>query len=128
MRQRCMLALFLGVFLAASFDAAAAKKAPVKQSQQSQDQVTPQVGKLLATVQEAIQKENWDEAMGKLAEAQAVPDKTSFDEHTINEFLGYDYIKRGEFAAAAKAFQFGLDTGFLPPDKAAERVRVLTQV
>ena len=75
MRRAFTRSLFLSVLLSTAlsgtFQALAANTPAAQPAQQG---VTPKIGKILTAAQEAMQKESWDEALAKLAEAQAVSD------------------------------------------------------
>jgi len=47
---------------------------------------SPKVAAALKPAQEAMQAKKWQEALAKIREAQAVPDKNSFDVYVIHEF------------------------------------------
>jgi tetratricopeptide (TPR) repeat protein len=88
-----------------------------------EQKVGAKVGKPL---QEAItdgQSKKWPDALAKLREAQAVPDKTPFEEYKINEILGWVSINQKQYPEAAAAFEKTLNGGFLSADEADKRVR-----
>src|SRR5262249_27975492 len=77
---------------------------------------------------EAMKKEDWDTALAKTTEADAVAEKTPFDDYQIAEFLGFLYLKKQDYANAAKAYDRMLSSQYLPTDHRAERLKAGTQL
>lgn len=90
--------------------------------------VSAKVAKPLKAAQEALKKEQWDEAIARTREAQAIAERTPFDDYQINEFLFFASIKKGDYAAAAPALEAVVNSGFMPEDIRAERTRQLAQL
>jgi tetratricopeptide (TPR) repeat protein len=93
--------------------------------QQNPPSVSAKVAKPLKAALDAIQKEHWDEAVARLHEAQALGDRTPFDDYQIDEFLGFVAIKQNNYADAAAALERSFNSGFLPADRTTERNRNL---
>ncbi len=101
-----------------------------KKDEKKKQGVSAKVGKLLKPAQEAMKKEQWAEALAKVREAQAIPDRTPFDDYQINEFLFFVSVKQGEagYPEAAQALEKVVNSGFMPEDVRAERMRQLAQL
>lgn len=74
-------------------------------------QVSPKLAKPLHEAQEDIKAHKYAEAIAKLKEADASPDKKPFDQHVINDFLGFAYVKTNNYAEAAKAWGAEIEDG-----------------
>jgi len=90
--------------------------------------VSAKVGKPLKAAQEALQKEQWDVALEKIREAQAIPERTPYDDFQINEFVAFATIKKGDYAAAATALESVLNSGFLAEELVTDRTKQLAQL
>lgn len=101
-----------------------------KKDEKKKQGVSPKVAKPLKAANEAMKKEQWAEALTKIREAQALPERTPFDDYQINEFLFFVSIKQGEagYADAAKALEIVVKSGFMPEELKAERTRQLAQL
>lgn len=90
--------------------------------------VSRAVAKPLKAAQDALNAKNYPEALEKLKEVQAISDKSPYDEHLLNEMLGFVYVRTSQYAEAAKALEAGLNSGFLEEADVPNRVRALAQV
>lgn len=86
------------------------------------------VSKPLKAAQEAMNAKQYQTALSKLAEANAVAGKTAYDQHIINEFQGFAYVRTGQMADAARELEAGLNSGCLPDADKPTRVRALSQI
>jgi tetratricopeptide (TPR) repeat protein len=96
----------------------AAEKAPT---------VAPAVGKPLQEAQAALKAGNPKEAVVK-AQAAAAAAKSPYEIYVANEILGASYLKAGDYANLAKAFETSYNSGYMPPAEKTARLKVLTQV
>jgi tetratricopeptide (TPR) repeat protein len=98
----------------------------------AQDKDKPTVSKAAAkplkAAQEAMQGQKYDEALGKLAEVEALPKKSPYDDHLVQEMRGFIYVRQKNYAEAAKALEAGLNSGYLAPEDVSQRVKALAQV
>lgn len=94
----------------------------------AQDKVGAKVGKPMKAAQEAIQKKQWDQALAKIEEADAVPSKTPFEQFQINEFKGYVLLQQKKYAEVAKIYEQNLNSGKLPADQVDDRLKALIQL
>ena len=72
--------------------------------------------KPLQAAQAAVNAKNWDEALAKLKEVEALPTKTPFDLFVMNQFKGIAYVQSGKLAEALPCFEAQLASGFLPAE------------
>lgn len=68
------------------------------------------------------------EAEAELRTADAVEDKTPFEQFQVDELLGFVALKQAKYKDAARFYEGGLDSGFLPADQAGDRLRLLAQL
>jgi tetratricopeptide (TPR) repeat protein len=86
--------------------------------------ISAKLVKPLKAAQEAMQKQDWDTALAKTLEAKAVPEQTPYDQYQIAEFLSFLYLKKEDYANAAKAYDDLLASEFVPADTLEDRLRV----
>lgn len=121
-------ALILG---AASVGVLSVGVAPVAIAQDKKEEppkVSKAAAKPLKAAQEAMQAKKYDEALAKLKEVQGLSGLAPYDTHLMNEMFGFVYVRTGNYAEAAKALEAGLNSGFLDPSEAPQRVKALAQV
>ncbi|HKN32933.1 MAG TPA: tetratricopeptide repeat protein [Terriglobales bacterium] len=75
--------------------------------------LTPKVSALLKTAQELMNATppKYAEAIAKLKEADALPTHSAFEQHVINEMLGFTYARTSDYSDAAKMLESGLNDG-----------------
>ncbi|HUH84669.1 MAG TPA: hypothetical protein VLX85_08650 [Stellaceae bacterium] len=103
-----LLALSLGV-------AWAVAAAPAKQT------ARPQVGQPVEAAEQLVKQKKLKEALAKLAEADAVPDKSPYEIYIIEATRAVVEIDSADFPAAIEAIDAVLATGMLPPAEALQR-------
>jgi hypothetical protein len=83
--------------------------------------------KPLKAAQDMLQAKppQYAEALVKLKEVEALPGKTPYDDYLMNELEGFAYARTSDFANAAKAYEAGLNSGFLDAAEVPNRVRLL---
>jgi tetratricopeptide (TPR) repeat protein len=118
--------LFVAAALAAL--AAAGISSTPAYAQCAPAKVSAKLAKPLKAAQEAINAKQWQTALSKLAEANAVAGKTTFDQHMINEFQGFAYVRTGQMGDAARELEAGLNSGCLAEGERPTRVRALAQI
>jgi hypothetical protein len=77
--------------------------------------VSAQVGEPLREARALAQAGQFQEALAKVREADAVPNKTPAEILTIQRFYVYLYVKLGDYSDAAAASNGELATGLLSP-------------
>ncbi len=83
------------------------------------------VAKLLVPAQEALKNKQYPAALAKIHEAQALPEKTPFDQYTIAEFGCNANIGAGNYADAAKDCETRIDSSFMPQADVPQLTRAL---
>jgi tetratricopeptide (TPR) repeat protein len=95
---------------------------------EAQQKVSQKVGVPLKAAQDAIAKKRWDQALGKIREAEAAPGKTAFDQYKINEMLWYVYLQQGRNADAARVLEGQIASGQMPAGEKVQRTKTLAQL
>jgi tetratricopeptide (TPR) repeat protein len=85
------------------------------------------VGTPLKEAQTAMQKKQWDVALTKIKQADAVPTKQPHEQYAINEMLGYVLQRKGDNVGSAKAFEENLNSGRTPADQVPARQKIIAQ-
>jgi hypothetical protein len=80
-----------------------------------------QVGKPVQQAQQLIRQKKFADALARLKEADAVPDKSPYETYVIAETRAAATAGSGDYAAAAKALDAVLETHILSPPEAAKR-------
>jgi uncharacterized caspase-like protein len=92
----------------------------------------PSVSKGLANLvggaQNDMRANNFTDSIAKLRAAQAMPDKTAYDQHAINVLLAYDYVKISDFADAAPSMEAEIGDGFVAQADVPLKEKLLAQV
>jgi hypothetical protein len=89
---------------------------------QPTDTVRAEVGKPLQAAQELMKSQRFAEALARVAEADAVPDKTPFEALTIARMRGAAAMSAGQVDLALKSFEAVLSSGRLAQ---AEQLKLL---
>lgn len=71
---------------------------------------------------------NYAEAIAKLKEADGLPTHSAFEQHLINEMLGFAYVRSNDYADAVKMLESGLNDGQLDEADVPKRIRALAQL
>ncbi len=128
MKQRKTLSAVLLALTCMGSVAATAVFTPAPAYAQKAQKVGAKVGKPLKEAQELAQKGSFKEALAKVKEAQAVDKKTAYEEHTINEFLGYVAVNLKDYKTAATAFEATTTSGLLAADQLPQRLKTVIQL
>ncbi|MCC8404525.1 tetratricopeptide repeat protein [Paraburkholderia sp. MMS20-SJTN17] len=80
------------------------------------DTLRPDVGKPLSTAQDLYRAHKYKDALARIAQAAAVPNKTPYEIYMVEEMRGAALMADGEDAAAAQAYQTLLGSGQLKGD------------
>jgi len=97
-------------------------------AQAKQAQPSAKLQKILHDASEDLKAHKFSEAIAKLREAEGMSGKTPADQHIINDFLGFAYVKTNNYAEAAKAWEAELDDGFTPQADIAQKTRELAVI
>ena len=122
------LAILLAVSVVTSFIATNANAADGQKKEQEKLTVTPKVGKLLDEALTFNSKRQYDEALAKVTEARAVPNKTPFEEFKINQVAGNSLSGARRYVDAAAVFEKILDSGMLPADQVEAYTKSIIQI
>jgi len=95
---------------------------------EAQQKIGPKVGVPLKAAQEAVQKKNWNLALSKIKEAQAVQPRTAYENYKINELLWYVYLQQGRNADAARLLEQQIASGQMPAGERVQRTKTLAQL
>src|ERR1700730_13332 len=85
------------------------------------------LGKPLKEAHDDLNAKKYAHAITKLHEAEGSAGKTPYDQHLINDMLGFAYARIQNYAEAAKAWEAELDDGFTPQSEIPTRVRQLAE-
>jgi tetratricopeptide (TPR) repeat protein len=85
------------------------------------------LGKPLTEAHNDLNAKRYADAIAKLREAEGIPGKTPYDQHLINDMLGFAYARTQNYAEAAKAWEAELDDGITPQSEIPTRVRQLAE-
>jgi hypothetical protein len=88
----------------------------------SADAVRAEVGRPLLAAQELLKAQKLAEALARIAEADAVPNKTPHERFTIDRMRGAAAASAGDWALALRSFDAVIASGLLP---AAEQLKML---
>lgn len=94
----------------------------------AEEKVGVKVGKPLQAAQELAQKKQFNDALAKIKEAEAVDPKTPFEQFKIDEFKVYIHLQRGDYASAGRAMEATIASGRLPADEVVKRYKNLAQI
>ncbi|MGI9245995.1 MAG: tetratricopeptide repeat protein, partial [Steroidobacteraceae bacterium] len=95
---------------------------------EAQQKVSQKVGVPLKAAQDAIGKKRWDQALGKIKEADSAPGKTAFDQYKINEMLWYVDLQQGRNGDAARVLEGQIASGQMPAGEKVQRTKTLAQL
>src|SRR5262245_20453032 len=116
------------ILVGAGLASPAARAADEKAEKAPEKKVSKGASKLLKAAKDAADAQKYPEALAKLKEAEALPDKTPYDTHVLNELYGFVYVRTKQYPEAAKALEPGLTSGFLEPAEVDNRLKALAQV
>ncbi len=85
------------------------------------------LGKPLKEAHDDLNAKKYADAITKLREAEGIPGKTPYDQHLINDMLGFAYARIQNYAEAAKAWEAELDDGFTAQSEIPTKVRQLAE-
>ncbi len=122
-------ALLLGFHLAVGLVVASFAPAVAAAEKKDQQKVSEKVGKPLAAALEAAKSKQFDVAMSKIKDAEAVEKKTPFEQFKINEILAFIYANQKKYLDLAAIYEKNLDTPqFLPPEQADTLPKTIAQI
>jgi hypothetical protein len=87
-----------------------------------------QVGKPVQAAEQLLKQKKPKEALAKLREADAVPNKSPYEIYVIEATRAAVDLDAADDPAAIKALEAALSTGILPPAEAVQRVATMAQL
>ncbi len=87
--------------------------------------VRPEIGTPLQAAQALIKEEKYKEALAKIAETDAVANKTPYEIYSIDRLRGATAARAGDTKLAGSSFEAVVASGRLAPDEQAKIVRAL---
>jgi tetratricopeptide (TPR) repeat protein len=118
--------LVVGAAIAAVAGFLTAKPAFAEEKEKQSN--SAKLAKPLKEAHDDLNAKRFADAIAKLKEAEGIAGKTAYDQHLINDMLGFAYLRTNNFTEAAKALEVELDDGFTPQADVPSRVRALAQV
>lgn len=88
----------------------------------AQEALRPEVGKPLQAAQDLLKARKYSEALAKVREADAAPNKTANESFTIERMRGAVAQAAGDYDTASKSFEAQINSGKLP---AAEQLKLM---
>ncbi len=111
----------IAVAVAAAFGAQVTPQGEVRwSSAQAQEQVRAEVGKPLQAARDLIKAQKYKEALAKLKEVEAVPNRTANENFLLEQMRASAAMQAGDLATASKSTQALISSGKLP---AADQAR-----
>lgn len=80
------------------------------------DKVGKAVGEPLNAAIQAVQKSDWATAMASIKQAQAVPDRSDYENYVINKMLSLVAFNMKDYATALAAVEAALASPAMPPE------------
>jgi tetratricopeptide (TPR) repeat protein len=75
-----------------------------------------------------VNAKNYQDARSKLKEVEALPNRTPYDTHVMNELFGVAYVRLNNYVEAGKYLEPGVTDGFLEPKDVYTRIKALAQL
>ncbi len=119
-------ALFTALNLAVSI---AAMSLPVSSvSAADEGKVSTKIGKPMTDAQRALQAKQWDQALARLREADAIGDKTAYDQFMINQLYAAAYQGQKKYGEAAAVYEKLLESGRLSDAQKDQYTKLIAQL
>ena len=94
----------------------------------AEEKIGAKVGKPLQAAQELAQKKDLNGALAKVKEAEAVASKTPFEQFKIDQFKVFIQLQRADYAAAGRAMEATIASGFLSAEENTKTYKSLAQI
>jgi len=115
--QSKLSALALAVALALGTAAVTAPAAVAADAAPAKPTVSKALFKPISEAQKAIAAKNFDEALAKLAEAEALPGRTPYDTFAIAQLRAYSLGQLGRMVEAIPSYVVEVESGFMTPEE-----------
>jgi tetratricopeptide (TPR) repeat protein len=93
-----------------------------------QETISPKVAKPMKAAQDLLLQKEYDQALVKIDEADAMQGKTAFDQYMINEFRFSAFVGQKKYAEAASVYEQNLTSDKVPPAEVNNRLKILVQL
>jgi hypothetical protein len=93
-----------------------------------QPKVRPEVGKPLQAAQDALKGKKPQEALADIAKADAIENKTAYENFLIAQFRRSAYIQLNDFNGVARSIEQAIATGMVPDSERAQDDELLFQL
>ena len=113
---------------AAAFAALLATTPLFAADQAKPPQVSAVLQKPLAEIQDLLKQNKFPEAIDKLKAADALPGKTPYDQHTINQDTAFACSKTNDAPCVSKALQGLIDDGFTSAEDNQKFTRLVASI
>ncbi|MEY4590202.1 MAG: hypothetical protein RL497_2278 [Pseudomonadota bacterium] len=94
----------------------------------SAGEVSAKVGKPLQEAKDLMAAKKFKEAIGKVKEADAMPDKKPVEETLINEMLSYLYLQTKDYTSALNVYESMLAKNQFAPGDVNKRILTMSQL
>jgi tetratricopeptide (TPR) repeat protein len=121
------LTRLLGMAAALGALAALVSQTPVLAAESKQTN-SAKLSKPLKEAQDDLKAKKYPDAIAKLKAAEGIEGKTAYDQHLINDMIGFAYFKSGDLPDAAKAFEAELDDGYLTGADVQQKTRAVAEI
>src|SRR5262245_37904027 len=85
------------ILLGAGLASPGARAADEKADKANERKVSKAASKPLKAAKDAADAKKYPEALEKLKEADALPEKSPYDQHVINELFGFTYVRTQQY-------------------------------
>jgi hypothetical protein len=126
--MKTLRTLALALIAAALLAAAAVAFAQSNPAQSAENSVRPELAKPLIAAQEAIKAKNWPEALARLKEAEAVPNRTPYETFVTDRTRGAAALGAGDVPLALQSFDAVLASPLLPASERAGLLEGMVQL
>jgi tetratricopeptide (TPR) repeat protein len=92
---------------------------------QAQETLRPEIGKPLQAAQELLKEGKYKDALGKVREADAVSDRTPYENYILDRMRGSAAAGAGDDATATRSFEAVLTSGRM---QTAEKLQILEAI
>ena len=113
-RHAAMLAAILGISAASGIGGVL----PAAWAQ-AKDAVRPEIGKPLQAAQDLMRAQKYQDALARIREADAVPNKTAYESYMLDRTRGSVAQAAGDNETAARSFEAALNSGRLSAEEKA---------
>ncbi|MGC1728452.1 MAG: tetratricopeptide repeat protein [Steroidobacteraceae bacterium] len=122
------LTRLLGTAAALGALAALVAQTPALAADAAKQTNSAKLAKPLKEAQDDLKAKKYSDAIAKLKAAEGIEGKTAYDQHLINDMIGFAYFKSNDLPDAAKAFEAELDDGYLTGPDVQQKTRAVAEI